>query len=367
MATEDEKKKGAAVLSTDETYKNALNENTQAVKTAGDEAKKGIQSSFEKQESGLKSLKDVYDEAANWSNEGADDVKKSREEQTKAYDAILEENRPLTEEEKAKQRKRRRNAALWTAIGDGIASIAGLVSTANYGQPFKANKTMSERLRERWKELDDDRKDKQDLYLNALAKKGALTKEAYEQYRNEHKDKMEAKAGGANVNIELGKAGAQHAKDMYGVDKSVGDAALGNAKEAHGVDTKREQIEEEKRKNRASESLARQKFSYEKSKDKDKRAKQNSITISDEGKDVALGFDNELKGALISYAKDVVPGAPAWMNEQKSDDDYLTDLQTEARKNPEVSRAIKGIVEKGYYSSQEIMSEDEAAQYEIKE
>lgn len=348
---------------TDNEYKKALADATKQAETQGEATKQQLTDAYNQQARGYEELGNVYKENAAWENEGKADVEKSRKAASEAYDAIMNENRPLTEEEKARQRKRRRNAAIWTAIGDGIASLASVVSAANYGQPFKADKTMTERMRERWKELDDERRDKNNLYLNALGKKHDLLKDAYNQYRAEHRDKTEAKAAGANINIEMGKAGSQLAKEKYGVDKGVGDTKVVNAGKAYDADIKRERMDEAKRQHQESMALAREKFNYAKSQDKADERK-NSITVANnDGTEEALYYSNKQKGALLRYAKNLEGQTSPWESPKK-EGEYLTLLQTMAANDPAVSRNVRDIIERGKTTSS-AMSAEEVASYEM--
>lgn len=333
----------------DEQYKKTLDQNSKEAKEASENLINATNSSLEQQEQGFGQMGNAYKEAEEWKNPGAEDLKKSADESVKAYDEIISKNRPLTKEEEEKIRKRRKRSAMWTAIGDGISAIASLGSTINYGQPFKGDKTMSERMRERWKELDAERKEKQDLYLNAIGKKNETIKDIYSQHRAEHKDKMDALIGGANVNIELGKAQGENAKTVYNATRDATNTAADNAGKKYKVGTDREATEETKRANRVRESQTQQSLNleekkYEHSKEKEK----DSITVNTGKKDEVLTFDATTKGALISYAKKVVGDDYSWGTPRKTDDDYLTDLKTMAREDSTISKRVKDIIEQGY-------------------
>lgn len=334
----------------DEQYKKTLDQNSKEAKEASENLINATNSSLEQQEQGFEKLGETYKEAENWTNPGAEDLKKSADESVRAYDEIISKNRPLTKEEEEKIRKRRKRSAMWTAIGDGISAIASLGSTINYGQPFKGDKTMSERMRERWKELDAERKEKQDLYLNAIGKKNESLKDIYNQHRAEHKDKMEAQIGGANVNIELGKAQGENAKTVYNAAKDAANTAVDNAGKKHKVGTEREAYNETVRNHKVQESQAQQSLNLKKKEfEYSKEKEMDSIVVNTGKKDEVLKFDAATKGALIAYAREAMKGEFSdWSTSRKTDDDYLTDLKTKARTNPVISECVKDIIEQGY-------------------
>lgn len=354
-----------ATTDTDKEYRKEISKSTEQAELQGKNAKTQLDSSYELQKEGYKDLGNVYKENAEWENEGREDVEKSRKAASDAYDALMNENKPLTESETARQRKRRRNSALWAAIGDGISSIASVVSAANYGQPFKGDKTMSERMRERWRELDDERRDKNNLYLNALGKKHDLLKDAYNQYRAEHKDKTEAKAAGANVNIEIGKVGTQLARDKFSIDKDVAGTKVNNAEKVYDASIRREQLEESKRQHRDNHALQRKEFDLAERKYNDGK-KNNSITVrGNDGTDEVLYFSDSLKGALLAYAEEIEENPSLW-GEKKTEEELLTDLEAKVNKNADVSRKVKDIIRNGT-AKPSVMTEDEVANYEIKQ
>ena len=76
--------------------------------------------------------------------------------------------KPPTEEELAKERKRRKSQAIISAIGDGISAMSNLYFTTQ-GAPsmFDGRTTLSGTAQKRWDKIDEERKANNEKYISA--------------------------------------------------------------------------------------------------------------------------------------------------------------------------------------------------------
>lgn len=252
MATtpeEEEKKKTAATATSQgyaEEYKQKLNESAQTTKAAGDEYNKAIAKTHEDTQQAMNGVKAVYNERANRTPDTTE-VDEAEKKQKDYLDQLAKKNAPLTPEQEEKERKRRRNAAIWSAVGDGIAAIASLGSTMNYGKPFGADKTLSDRQRERWKELDADRKDKDNMYYNVLTKYGDLARGRYERQEKADKDKFDAQIESAKIDVNIAQDKGKEAGEKFTVSQVVQKAQDAAAGAAYQVGQDQETVKQRER------------------------------------------------------------------------------------------------------------------------
>lgn len=257
MATtpeEEDKKKTAAPATSQgyaEKYKQKLNESAQATKDAAAEYNTANAAVHQETQEALGRVKNMYDNRAERPTDTVE-VDKAEQKQKDYLDQLAKKNAPLTPEQEEKERKRRRNATIWSAVGDGIAAIASLGSTMNYGKPFGADKTLSERQLERWKELDADRKDKDNMYYNVLTKYGDLARGRYERKEKADKDRFDAQIEGAKVGVNIAQDKGKEAGEKFTVAQTVQKAVDAAAGAAYGVgrdqeatDLKKQQLQKE--------------------------------------------------------------------------------------------------------------------------
>lgn len=262
MATtpeEEDKKKTAAPATSQgyaEEYKQKLNESAQATKTAADEYNTANAAVHQETQAALGRVKDMYDDRANRPTDTTE-VDDAEQKQKDYLDQLAKKNAPLTPEQEEKERKRRRNAAIWSAVGDGIAAIASLGSTMNYGKPFGADKTLSERQMERWKELDADRKDKDNMYYNVLTKYGDLARGRYERKEKADKDRFDAQIEGAKVDVNIAQDKGKEAGEKFTVAQAVQKAEDAAAGAAYKVGENQETVKQRERQIAATRAAGR--------------------------------------------------------------------------------------------------------------
>lgn len=94
------------------------------------------------------------------------------------YDEEIRRNAPLTAEQEERQRKRRKRDERIAAIGDGISALANLYFTSKDAPNAYSPKTsLSEKARERWERITNEREGKRRAYLNAAIGKYKIGKD----------------------------------------------------------------------------------------------------------------------------------------------------------------------------------------------
>lgn len=141
--------------------KNAIDEKIAASKAA-DENSLEAQAAREKEahESALVEAKE--------SGQGADgdDAQKPVEEMTMTE--LLQQLDADSKAEDEKVRKKEKRDKTFAAIGDGIGALSNLYFTTQYApNAFDPTNTMSDRTRERWERWMKDKKDNDNIYINA--------------------------------------------------------------------------------------------------------------------------------------------------------------------------------------------------------
>ena len=186
------------------------------------------------------------DNADNSSSSSGTPAKKSL-----TYEEMWEQMNPYkapTPEEVEAEKKKQKRRALWAAIGDGVSALSNLYFVGK-GSPNLLNpdgKTMSATVQERADKLKKEREDNQLQYLNgymrarkwdedAAAQKDAL---AYQRGRDAVKDEQEkeknewlanlyeARANGANADVDYKKAHADRERALADAQKELSDAIL---------------------------------------------------------------------------------------------------------------------------------------------
>lgn len=88
---------------------------------------------------------------------------------------VGKKHKPMTEEEVAKEKKKRKREAIFAAIGDGISALSNLYFTSQYAPNAhnpKAN--LSQGMKDRWDKLDKEREEGMRNYLNIALQKYGL-------------------------------------------------------------------------------------------------------------------------------------------------------------------------------------------------
>ena len=167
------------------------------------------------------------------------------EDISKMLKESAEQYKPQTPEQKAKEEKRRKRTKLFAAIGDGLSSLANLYFTTK-GAPNveqKKENMLTEKNKERWEKLDQQKKDDNDRYLYYLQKQKALAddkgRDDAAAMERKLKALMAAKASDredhkAKVEYDLAKAKADTEKKKGGVyvSEAAKNDALGKKAEA---------------------------------------------------------------------------------------------------------------------------------------
>lgn len=153
---------------------------------------------------------------------------KKRLNLSEVYEKLLQEN-TLTKEQQAElDRKRRRDATI-RAVGDGISALANLYATTRYAAPVTQPAGLSEAGQKRWETLENERKERQMKYAEALNKARAL-----EEQLAIDRVEADAKAIDAQTNKDYkdvyGKVQQQNAntEEAYKMAKAARDNELSN-------------------------------------------------------------------------------------------------------------------------------------------
>lgn len=124
----------------------------------------------------------------------------------------------LTPEEEKRQEARRKRRKIFSAISDGISSIANLYATSQYA-PNANTPSLSARERDRWMQEDADRAAKVNAYINGLQQ--ARLGDASLNYSNLRAKKMEEEEKRAAAEEQRKQAQEEYEKEMRNLDKQL--------------------------------------------------------------------------------------------------------------------------------------------------
>lgn len=124
----------------------------------------------------------------------------------------------LTPEEEKRQEARRKRRKIFSAISDGISSIANLYATSQYA-PNANTPSLSARERDRWMQEDADRAAKINSYINGLQQ--ARLGDASLNYSNLRAKKMEEEEKRAAAEEQRKQVQEEYEKEMRNLDKQL--------------------------------------------------------------------------------------------------------------------------------------------------
>lgn len=124
----------------------------------------------------------------------------------------------LTPEDEKRQEARRKRRKIFSAISDGISSIANLYATSQYA-PNANTPSLSARERDRWMQEDADRAAKVNAYINGLQQ--ARLGDASLNYSNLRAKKMEEDEKRAAAEEQRKQAQEEYEKEMRNLDKQL--------------------------------------------------------------------------------------------------------------------------------------------------
>lgn len=124
----------------------------------------------------------------------------------------------LTPEDEKRQEARRKRRKIFSAISDGISSIANLYATSQYA-PNAKTPSLSAQERARWMQEDADRAAKVNAYINGLQQ--ARLGDASLNYSNLRAKKMEEDEKRAAAEEQRKQAQEEYEKEMRNLDKQL--------------------------------------------------------------------------------------------------------------------------------------------------
>ena len=307
-------------------YNAALDASLDATKANAETYQQASDAAHAQKQDALSTGKTVYEEQATWENPQKQALEDVYNKQEEGYKKLLSANTPMSAEQEEKERKRRKRAAVWSAVGDGIAAIASLGSTIHYGEPFKGDKTLSERQQERWKEMDAARKDKDALYYNVLAKYGDSIKDRYDQAAKKQKDKWDAQLGAANIDVSIAQDKEDRAKEHYTIAGDVIKKGEENTdKKKKAADDER-QLQNEEKRIKIAQAKA---YSGGSGGSGGSNKKGNTLEYTDDtGKRGVFKYTDEEKGIIVSYASALLRALREKYKNKNLDDNGKRDLRT---------------------------------------
>lgn len=132
----------------------------------------------------------------------------------------------LTPEEEKRQEARRKRRKIFSAISDGISSIANLYATSQYA-PNAKTPSLSAQERARWMQEDADRAAKVNAYINGLQQ--ARLGDASLNYSNLRAKKMEEDEKRADAEEQRKQAQEDYEQEMRKLEKQLKDKQLTKA------------------------------------------------------------------------------------------------------------------------------------------
>lgn len=154
-------------------------------------------------------------------NEVASKQKQEEQPHQMTMEEIFRATNPnpiLTPEEEKQQKARRKRRKIFSAISDGISSIANLYATSQYA-PNANTPSLSARERDRWMQEDADRAAKINSYINGLQQ--ARLGDASLNYSNLRAKKMEEEEKRAAAEEQRKQAQEEYEKEMRNLDKQL--------------------------------------------------------------------------------------------------------------------------------------------------
>lgn len=155
----------------------------------------------------------------------AEEASKQNQEEQPPRQMTMEEifqatnpNPILTPEEEKRQEARRKRRKIFSAISDGISSIANLYATSQYA-PNAKTPSLSAQERARWMQEDADRAAKINSYINGLQQ--ARLGDASLNYSNLRAKKMEEDEKRAAAEEQRKQAQEEYEKEMRNLDKQL--------------------------------------------------------------------------------------------------------------------------------------------------
>lgn len=184
--------------------------------------------------------------------------------------AIAEQTRPLTyvellhklspyqppsQEQIERDRKRQRSSETIAAIGDGIRAISNLVATTHYApNAYRPGESMQGKMRERWDQLQAQRKAEADAYYRAYLQ--ARNADDSNERARAHLQAQREKAQQDFIQ-NIAKQKADHERWRAELGLKAGELEQKAKERDEDRKFKQEQFSETKRHNRASEAEAR--------------------------------------------------------------------------------------------------------------
>lgn len=235
---------------------------------------------------------------------GKGDRKRDEAEIRAAWERFLADRKPQTQEEKAKEEKKRKRDALFSAIGDGISSLANLYFTTQYAPDSSTPGSLSKRMRERWEKLTKERGDKDKEYMNVLLNRYNFGKDAARDDMNWRMlfERMRQDRNARRAAAEA--AAAEAAQKQGNVDREF---AFKVAKAKTDKETEAERLKEQKRHNMTLEALTgRRNDIYERNASRTTAGSgkgRTRFTLEIEGKIHTYDNEEDYRRAVNRYAR----------------------------------------------------------------